>query len=172
MRNPKVRVLLIMAMVVMLLATPLGVFAASGDPYQDVTKMSVDRDAYKAISYVKKHHGYKKVVTGKDFYPDQTITRAEFLAMLGNFYGKKNIRVTLNDVLYANKGITEKYAVNKLVNLANRHFKVRFGWMYGSCSGMTFGQTVSTKPPKITRAEASSILYSFAKMNKKFRPKK
>lgn len=170
-KNLKMRLLSILVMAVMLLMIPASTFAASS-PYRDVTRETVEGSAYKAISYVKKHQGYKNVIRGKEFHPDQKITRAEFLQILGNFYGKKNIRVNLNDVIKGQNGITEKYVINRLVKLATGHFKVAFGWAYGSGYGYGPGGQSKPKTPKLTRAEAAELLYAFAKCDKKFRPRK
>lgn len=161
------RRVLTLIMVIMILA-PVETLAAS-TPYDDVTKEAVGATAYKAITYVKKHHGYKKVVTGKEFCPDQEITRAEFLAMLGNFYGRKKVPVGLADVLKANKGITAEWASKKLTKVASKR-KVCLGFAYGSGRGMSLnGKTTKSK---LTRAEASELLYSFAKSSKKLKPRK
>ena len=54
----------------MIFVVPVSALAAS-NPYSDVSKKSVGKDAYNAITYVKAHKGYIDVVSGKKFRPNK-----------------------------------------------------------------------------------------------------
>ena len=150
------RIIAILTMAIMLLAVPMTASAAS-NPYTDVTKKSVGKDAYNAITYVKSHGGYSGVISGKKFKPYKKITRAEFLIMLANFYGDKNVPVTMTDVRKANKTITAKYACGKMVDVAEK-LGIEITWGGNN--------TV------LTRALASQYLRNFAKFDSAFKPRK
>ena len=154
----KKRILAVLMTAIMLVALPLNVFAASGNPYKDVKKSTVGKDAYKAIVYVKAHGGYKDVISGKKFYPKKKITRREFLTMLGNFYGDDKIPVTMADVRNGNKTITASWACAKMVKVAEYGFGMDITW--------TGNKT------KLTRALASQYLQVFANFDSAFKPRK
>ena len=154
MRKKILSVFLITMLLTMLSMTA---FAAS-NPYKDVTKKSVGKNAYNAIVYVKAHKGYVDVISGKKFQPRKKITRREFLTMLGNFYGDEKVPVTMEDVRKANKTITAKWACNKMVKLAKNGFGMDITW--------TGDKTV------LTRALASQYLKVFADFDPAFKPRK
>lgn len=136
---------------------PLSTFAASSNPYKDVTKKAVGKNAYNAIKYVKSHSGYKGIsIKKKCFKPNKTMTRREFIVMLANFYGKKNVPVSVDDVLGALKPATPKWATAKMVAVAKRKNKA-ISW-----------DDKSTK--KMSRALASQYLEVFAKFDKVLAP--
>ena len=93
----KKRIVAVLIAALMVFVIPSAAFAAS-NPYSDVTKKSVGKDAYNAITYIKAHKGYVHVISGKKFSPKKKITRKEFLIMLGNFYGDSRVPVTMSDV--------------------------------------------------------------------------
>lgn len=149
-------VLAIMLAFIVLIAMPLNVFAASGNPYKDVTVKKVGKANYKAIVYVKEHKGYKDVISGKKFYPNKKITRWEFLTMLGNFYGDKKVPVSMKDIRNANKKVTSKWACNKMVEVAEYGFGMSISWEGGNNT--------------LTRASASRYLKIFADFDEAFKP--
>ena len=151
------KIVAIIMMAIMIIAVPLSVSAASSNPYKDVTKKSVGKDAYRAITYDKKHNAYSGIFTGKKFYPSKKITRRQFIGMLNNFYGSKNVPVTISDVLKANKTITAKWACNKMVAVAKK-------------MGITITWKGNSKV--LTRALASQYLYVFAHYDSAFKPRK
>ena len=77
--------------------------------------------------------------------------------MLNNFYGSKNVPVTISDVLKANKTITAKWACNKMVAVAKK-------------MGITITWKGNSKV--LTRALASQYLYVFAHYDSAFKPRK
>lgn len=147
----------ILLAMLMVFAIPVSAFASS-NPYSDVTKKSVGKDAYKAITYVKTHKGYVDVISGKKFYPKKKITRREFLTMLGNFYGDEKVPVSMTDVRKGNKSITAKWACKKMVEVAEYGFGMTITWEGGN-------QT-------LTRALASQYLKVFSDFDPAFKPKK
>lgn len=147
----------VIAMVVALL--PFNVFAASsGNPYKDVTKKAVGKDAYTAIKYTKSHKGYVGFVSGKKFYPKKAITRRQFIIMLNNFYGADKVPVGIGDVIYANKKATPKWATAKMVGVAKAY-------------GMDITWNENSKK-KMSRALASQYLYVFSHFDEAFKPLK
>lgn len=147
----------LMIAVMMLTIFPANAFAAS-NPYKDVSKKSVGKNAYNAIVYVKSHKGYTDVISGKKFYPRKKITRREFLVMLANFYGDDKVPVTMEDIRKANKSITAKWACNKMVKIAKDGFGVSITWSGDSTT--------------LTRALASQYLKIFADFDPAFKPRK
>lgn len=152
--KPK-RILAILIAMLIVITIPVSVFAAS-NPYSDVTKKSVGKDAYNAIVYVKAHKGYTDVVSGKKFHPKQKITRREFLTMLGNFYGDDKIPVSMTDVRKGNKTITAKWACDKMCQVAEYGFGMSIQWEGNNKT--------------LTRASASQYLRVFSEFDTAFRP--
>lgn len=150
-----VRILVIALMAALL---PLNVFAASSDPYKDVTKKAVGKSAYTAIKYVKAHKGYVGFVKGKKFYPRKSITRRQFIILLKNFYSEDKVPVGIGDVIYANKKATPKWATAKMVGVAKK-FGMDITWNDNSKKAMS-------------RALASQYLSIFAHFDKAFTPLK
>lgn len=159
MKKSVIRVFVIVLMVALL---PLNVFAASsgsGNPYKDVTKKSVGKDAYTAIKYAKSHKGYVGFVKGKKFYPSKAITRRQFIIMLKNFYGESKVPVGIGDVINANKKATPKWATAKMVGVAKTGFGMDITWNDNSNK-------------KMSRALASQYLYVFSHFDSAFKPLK
>lgn len=152
----KNKVIPIFLSVILILCSTVGVFAAS--PYKDVTKKSVGKNAYSAVTYIKAHHGYKHVVKGSKFNPNKKMTRREFLMVLGNLYGYRKVPVSLNDIRYANSAVTEAYACKKMVGLAKKGFGMTITWNGGK--------------KKLSRALASQYVKSLIDFDKAFVPKK
>ncbi|MBO4813091.1 hypothetical protein J5491_02995 [Candidatus Saccharibacteria bacterium] len=134
------------------------VFAAANRPYVDVTKSGVGKNAYKAICYVKKHHGYDGVVSGKRLHPSDPTLRLKMLIMTVNFYDIENVPITATDLKKANKPITYKWLWNKLDLVAKR-------------LGVTIDKPNATNHI-VSMDGAAEILWKFARMNKKLRPKR
>lgn len=155
MRRGKVISILLAA--VLIFCSTAGVFAASNS-YKDVSKKSVGKNAYGAITYIKAHNGYKHVVKGSKFNPTKKMTRREFLMILGNLYGYDKVPVTITDIRYANSAVTEKYACNKMVALAKKGFGMDIIWNGGK--------------KKLSRALASQYIKSLVDFDKAFEPKK
>ena len=156
MKKRLIKVLVVALMVALL---PLNVFAASsGNPYKDVTKKSVGKDAYTAIKYVKSHKGYVGFIKGKKFYPKKIITRRQFIIMLKNFYGSDKVPVGIGDVIYANSKATPKWATAKMVGVAKK-FGMDITWDDNS-------------KKKMSRALASQYLYVFSHFDEAFKPLK
>ena len=151
------RIFVTLLLVVALL--PLNVFAASSNPYSDVTKKSVGKSAYTAIKYVKKHQGYAGFVSGKKFYPKKAITRRQFIIMLKNFYGADKVPVTVGDVVSANAKATPKWATAKMVAVAKKGYGMNIKWDNKSKKAMS-------------RALASQYLKIFADFDPAFKPRK
>lgn len=135
--------------------TPLNAFAGS-NPYKDVTQKKVGVNAYAAISYLKAHHGYVDVISGKKFKPYKKMTRREFLTVLGNLYGDEYVPVNMADVRRGNSVVTESYACGKMVQLAKQRFGMTITWKGGE--------------KKLTRALASQYVKSFVDFDKAFKP--
>ena len=152
----KVRIIAIIMAMVMVLAVPMNVFAAS-KPYKDVSVSSVGKEGYNAICYVKRHGGYADVVKGNKFHPNKKMKRWEFLTMLSNFYGDDAVPVSMSDIRHANKAITEKYACKKMVAVAKKAFGMTITWKGGS--------------KKLSRTLASQYLKVFAQFDPAFRPR-
>ena len=150
--------LTVIAIVLSLLLVPISVSAAS-NPYKDVTKKSVGTANLNAISYVKAHKGYSGIIKGKKFSPNKKITKREFIAVLANLYGKKNIPVNIGDVLGANQKVTPKWACNKLSATASRLGEMKVTW---------------SKLPKgtLSRADAARYIKVFVGIDKRLVPKK
>ncbi len=153
----KKRFLAILMLAILMIVMPMSVLAAS-NPYKDVKKSTVGKDAYNAIVYVKAHGGYKDVISGKKFYPKKNITRREFLTMLGNFYGDKKIPVTMADIRKGNKKITAKWACAKMCEVAEYGFGMSITWEGNN--------------KVLTRALASQYLKVFASFDSAFKPRK
>ncbi len=140
------------------LASSTAVFAASS-PYKDVTVASVGKTGYDAISYLKKHHVYDGVFEGKKFKPNKAITLGEFTLMLINAYGYKTVPQTTEKELFRwNKKITESYAINKMVKVANNRGLTSIVW------------TGSNR--KITRVYASKLLVLLTDFSKLLKPRR
>ena len=142
--------------VVLVLCSTVGVFAAS--PYKDVTKKSVGKNAYTAVTYIKAHHGYNHVIKGSKFKPNKKMTRRDFLMVLGNLYGYSKVPVSLKDIRYANSAVTEAYACEKMVALAEKGFGMSITWDGGK--------------KKLSRALASQYIKSLIDFDEAFVPKK
>lgn len=153
----KTKLIIVLAVIVALLV-PVNTFAASR-PYKDVTVKKVGKDAYTAIAYVKRHWGYIDLVNnGAKFKPNKKMKRYEFCTMLGNFYGDKNIPISMReDVRNGHWIATERYACSKMVQVA-----ARLG-----VKGLKWNPSTNRK---LTRAFASQYLYTFATYNKRLYP--
>lgn len=81
--------------------------------YKDVTKKKVGSKSYKAVKYLKAHGAFSGVVKGKKFYPNKKITKKQYLRILRNLYGNAAPKDAK-----ASGYVTEKYALNKLVQVA------------------------------------------------------
>ena len=155
--NMKKIVSIVSLMLVIALFSTVGVCAATNAPYKDVTTKTVDSNSINAITYVKSHSGYKGVIKGQKFYPKKKITKREYIAILANFYGKKNVPVNINDVLGANGKVTAKWATNKMSQVAKKKAKINMTW---------------TKLPKgtLSRADAARYIKIFATFDKALKP--
>lgn len=153
----KKRIVAVLIAALMVFVIPSAAFAAS-NPYSDVTKKSVGKDAYNAITYIKAHKGYVDVISGKKFSPKKKITRKEFLIMLGNFYGDSRVPVTMSDVRKANKKVTAKWACEKMCQVAEHAFGMSIQWEGDNKT--------------LTRASASQYLKVFVDFDPAFRPVK
>ncbi len=134
------------------------VFAAGGKPpYKDVTVQSVGKDAFKAITYVKAHHGLDDVIQGKKMKPNKKIERIDFILILVNFYGIKNVPITETDIRKAHKPITADWACSKMVKVAEK-------------LGMSI--TWTANKTKLTNASACQYVKVFADFSKLFKPRR
>ena len=154
--NKKIVSVLSLLMIMVLFST-ISVSAATKAPYKDVTAKTVDADSIKAINYVKSHSGYAGIIK-KDtkFKPNKKITKREYIAILANFYGKKNVPVNINDVLGANGKVTAKWATSKMSQVAKKK-KVSIKW---------------SRLPKgtLSRADAARYVRIFATFDKALEP--
>ncbi|MDO5451624.1 MAG: hypothetical protein Q4F56_00860 [Candidatus Saccharibacteria bacterium] len=159
----------LMVATVMVVAVPTQAQAA---PYPDVKKSTVGDYAYKSISFVKAKGGYQGVIAKTKyvkqknglykkvqakFQPGKAMKRSEFLTVLGNLYGTKNVPVTYTDVKKANKVVTAKFVCSKLVKLGKR-----------------LGKDITWKVKdnvKLNRASAANYIYVFANYDSHFMPK-
>ncbi len=133
-------------------------FAAGGRPYFDITKSGVGTYDYKAIKYIKKHHGFDGVIKGNVFYSRKYITRKEFLKILRNLYGKKYVPITATDRKKYKKTITNKWIFKKLATVADR-------------LGVEYEKDARIKT-KAHRADAAAFIMQFCSYSKKLRPKR
>ena len=113
----KIVTFIVVAVIASLMTTTA--FAAS-NPYTDVSKASVGKKAFQAISYLKQHHVYDDLFVGKKFKPYKKITRGEFIVMLVNAYGIENVPISEKDLKKWNKQIRAEYACDKLVRVAKK----------------------------------------------------
>lgn len=147
---------LLLVVIVILTIAPAQVLAAS-NPYNDVTKRSVDDGSYTAIAYVKQHHGWDGgLIKKRRFYPNKYMTRREFILALYNLYGDK-IPVTVSDVINANTIVTSSYVCSKCVALS-KILKYTIKW---TGNGM-----------KMKRKDVARYLKIFATYNSAFKPRK
>ncbi len=132
-------------------------FAAGGGPYYDITKSTVGAYDYKAIKYIKKHHGFDGVIKGNIFYSQKVISRKEFLKILVNLFGKKYVPITKTDRKKYKKPITNKWIFKKLAAVAKR-----LGVEYEKDARM---KTIAQ------RVDAADFIMQFCSYSKKLRPK-
>ena len=125
--------------------------------YTDVTKESVGKKAYQAITYLSQHHVYDDLFTGKKFKPYKKITRGEFIIMLVNSYGIENVPISEKDLKKWNKKIRAEYACDKFVRVAKR---------LGMSIKWEGDNTV------LTRALASQYTKVFVDFSKLFKPRR
>ena len=155
----KKRLIKVFVITLVVALLPLNVFAASsGNPYKDVTKKAVGKDAFTAIKYVKTHKGYVGFIKSKKFYPTKMITRRQFIIMLKNFYGADKVPVGIGDVIHANAKATPKWATAKMVGVAKK-FGMDITWNENS-------------KKKMSRSLATQYLYVFSHFDKAFAPLK
>ena len=140
-------------------------------PYKDASAKKVGAYAARSIAFVKAHGGYKGIIKGTHykkigkglykkvsgkFYPSKITSRGEFLHVLGNLYGSKNVPVSYNDVAKSGKAATDKWAKSKMIGVAKK-LGIKITW--------------AGTNKKLSRATAANYLYVFAHYDKAFMPK-
>ena len=116
----KIVVFVVMAAIAALMSTTVFAAGAAKKPFKDVTVQSVGKDAYVAVCEVKKHHGFDGIFEGKKLKPYVKIRRCEFLGLLINYFGFKNVPITEADIKKGNKPITASWAAAKMVAVAKK----------------------------------------------------
>lgn len=151
----KIVTIIVLTAIVFTMAVPT--FAA-GRPYADITKSTVGTYCYKAIKYIKKHHGYDGIIKGKIFSSQTDMKGKEFLKILINLYGKKYVKITAADRKKYKKTITNKWIFKKLAAVAKK-----LGVSYKKDARMTL---------KANRMDAADYIMQFCSYSKKLRPRK
>ena len=126
MKAKKFFVTILSMVAIIIMATPT-LAAGVKNPYKDVTPKSVGKEAYRAVIYVK-NRGCLEGVFGKKMHPYDNVGRINFLLMLSNATGDiKKVPITISDLKKANRPITAKWAVKKMVAVAKK-YGVKIKW--------------------------------------------
>ena len=151
----KKMVSLLLLVVFVLSLAPMTTFAGPRVlPYKDVVR--IDKQSSEAISFVKRHNGWKGLIKKGRFRPNKYMTRREFLVCLHNLYGEI-VTADMSDVLLANKPVTSEFVCERLAKLSKP---------------LGFPITWSGYKKKMKRKEVARYIMIFATFNPSLMPRK